>query len=179
MSTRDGYGSSELVEPALNHAGLIIRRKDPNNLETPFNQLGEFITPSELFYIRSHFPIAELDPAAFRLSIRGAVAERTELELRRYPRHAFMEVRRDTEMRRQRPGIPSAARAQRAVGTRRGWQCGTDWCSPSCAFESARLADRVCDIILEGADRGVPKKSQSRRVRSLCPQHPEGAGDGT
>jgi len=35
--------------------GLIIRQKDPNNLEMPFDQLGDFITPSELFYIRSHF----------------------------------------------------------------------------------------------------------------------------
>jgi hypothetical protein len=28
--------------------GLIIRQKDPNNFEIPFDQLGEFITPSEL-----------------------------------------------------------------------------------------------------------------------------------
>ena len=34
--------------------GLIIRQKDPNNLEMPFDQLGGFITPAELFYIHSH-----------------------------------------------------------------------------------------------------------------------------
>ena len=28
--------------------GLIIRQKDPNNLEMPFDQLGDFITPTEL-----------------------------------------------------------------------------------------------------------------------------------
>jgi hypothetical protein len=28
----------------------------------PFDQLGDFITPAELFYIRSHFPAPELDP---------------------------------------------------------------------------------------------------------------------
>ena len=33
---------------ALNPVGLIIRQKDPNNLVMPFDQLGEFITPSEL-----------------------------------------------------------------------------------------------------------------------------------
>ena len=65
---------------ALNPVGLIIRQKDPNNLEMPFDQLSDFITPSELFYIRSHFPVPELDPAAFRLSIRGAV--RNQLSLR-------------------------------------------------------------------------------------------------
>jgi DMSO/TMAO reductase YedYZ molybdopterin-dependent catalytic subunit len=59
--------------------GLIIRQKDPNNLEMPFDQLGDFITPSELFYIRSHFPTPELDPATYRLSVSGAV--RNELSL--------------------------------------------------------------------------------------------------
>ena len=64
---------------ALNPVGLIIRQKNPNNLEMPFDQHSDFITPSELFYIRSHFPTPELDPVAFRLSIRGAV--RNELSL--------------------------------------------------------------------------------------------------
>ena len=34
---------------AMRPVGLIIRQKDPNNLEMPFDQLGDFITPSELF----------------------------------------------------------------------------------------------------------------------------------
>ena len=50
---------------ATRPVGLIIRQKGPNNLEMPFDQLGDFITPSELFYIRSHFPCAcrKLNPA--------------------------------------------------------------------------------------------------------------------
>src|SRR6202040_3380224 len=59
--------------------GLIIRQKDPNNLEMPFDQLDDFITPAELFYIRSHFPTPRLDPATYRLAIAGAV--RSELRL--------------------------------------------------------------------------------------------------
>lgn len=34
---------------AVRPVGLIIRQKDPNNLEMPFDQLGDFITPAELF----------------------------------------------------------------------------------------------------------------------------------
>ena len=64
---------------AMRPVGLIIRQKDPNNLEMPFDQLEDFITPSELFYIRSHFPTPKLDPLAYRLSISGAV--RNELSL--------------------------------------------------------------------------------------------------
>jgi len=45
----------------------------------PFDQLGDFITPSELFYIRSHFAVPELNVGSYRLSLRGAV--RRELSL--------------------------------------------------------------------------------------------------
>src|SRR5258707_1246637 len=51
---------------ATRPVGLIIRQKDPNNLEMPFDQLDDFITPSELFYIRSHFPTPKLDPLGRR-----------------------------------------------------------------------------------------------------------------
>ncbi len=64
---------------ALRPVGLIIRQKDTNNLEMPFDQLDDFITPAELFYIRSHFPTPQLDPATYRLAIEGAV--RSELSL--------------------------------------------------------------------------------------------------
>ena len=43
--------------------GLIIRQKEPNNLETPFDQVDSFLTPMELFYIRSHFPTPKLELA--------------------------------------------------------------------------------------------------------------------
>src|SRR6266436_4911467 len=62
---------------ATRPVGLIIRQKGPNNLEMPFDQLGDFITPSVLFYIRSHFPTPELDPLAYRLSIGRAMPSRT------------------------------------------------------------------------------------------------------
>jgi hypothetical protein len=44
--------------------GLIIRQKEPRNLETPFDQVDSFLTPTELFYIRSHFPAPKLDFAS-------------------------------------------------------------------------------------------------------------------
>src|SRR3981081_924441 len=75
MDMRTENWSGTAVRPV----GLIIRKKEPHNLEMPFDQLGDFITPAELFYIRSHFPTPELDPVAYRLSIGGAV--RRELRL--------------------------------------------------------------------------------------------------
>src|ERR1700710_1917709 len=53
--------------------GLVIRQKEPKNLETPFDQFDSFLTPTELFYIRSHFPAPKLDLASYQLRIDGAV----------------------------------------------------------------------------------------------------------
>ena len=53
--------------------GLIIRQKEPTNLETPFDQVDSFLTPMELFYIRSHFPTPKLELASYQLRIDGAV----------------------------------------------------------------------------------------------------------
>src|ERR1700694_2349422 len=64
---------------AVRPVGLIIRQKDPNNLEMPFDQLEEFITPTELFYIRSHFPIPGVELAHYRLSIGGAVPRKRRM----------------------------------------------------------------------------------------------------
>jgi hypothetical protein len=51
----------KLSGTAMRPLGLIILQKYPNNLEMPFDQLGDFITPAELFYIRNHFPAPKLE----------------------------------------------------------------------------------------------------------------------
>src|SRR6202163_1327428 len=53
--------------------GMIIRQKEPTNLETPFDQVDSYLTPTELFYIRSHFQAPKLELASYRLRIDGAV----------------------------------------------------------------------------------------------------------
>lgn len=42
-------------------AGLTIRQKEPKNLEAPFDLIDSYLTPTELFYIRCHFPIPSLE----------------------------------------------------------------------------------------------------------------------
>src|SRR5580700_4237202 len=65
--------SNHSKEPPTYSAGLIIRQKEPTNLETPFDQLDSYLTPTELFYIRSHFPAPSIDVASYQLRIDGAV----------------------------------------------------------------------------------------------------------
>ena len=54
-------------------SGLIIRQKEPKVLETPLDRVDSFLTPTELFYVRSHSPAPKIEPASYRLSIDGAV----------------------------------------------------------------------------------------------------------
>ena len=73
-AARKHYSRGEIQEAGQSSsAGLIIRQKEPHNLETPFDQVTSFVTPTELFYIRSHFPAPKIELASYRLRIDGAV----------------------------------------------------------------------------------------------------------
>jgi DMSO/TMAO reductase YedYZ molybdopterin-dependent catalytic subunit len=50
-----------------------VRGDTPLNLEMPFEQLEGFLTPTESFYVRTHFPIPSIDRDAWWLRIEGNV----------------------------------------------------------------------------------------------------------
>ena len=60
--------------------GLIVRQKDPLNLEMPFATLNGFTTPTESFYVRCHFPIPEIAVSDWRLTVEGDVEAPFELD---------------------------------------------------------------------------------------------------
>ena len=67
--TQKHYSGGEIKKARQSASiGLIIRQKEPSNLETPFDQVDSFLTPTELFYIRSHFPAPNLDLDSYRVS---------------------------------------------------------------------------------------------------------------
>src|ERR1700752_2544140 len=51
----------------------IVHGESPLNLEMPFEKLEGFITPTELFYVRTHFPNPNIDRDAWWVRIEGAV----------------------------------------------------------------------------------------------------------
>ena len=53
--------------------GRIVRCEDPLNLEMPFERLDSFITPTESFYVRTHFPIPAIDRDEWWLHVEGEV----------------------------------------------------------------------------------------------------------
>ena len=59
--------------------GKIVRGESPLNLEMPFETLEGFLTPTESFYVRTHFPIPEIDKNKWRLRVEGEVKKPFEL----------------------------------------------------------------------------------------------------
>src|SRR5947207_13368269 len=53
--------------------GRIIRGEAPLNLEMPFESLEGFLTPTDSFYVRTHFPIPRIDRDAWWLHVEGEV----------------------------------------------------------------------------------------------------------
>jgi DMSO/TMAO reductase YedYZ molybdopterin-dependent catalytic subunit len=138
--------------------GLIIRQKEPTNLETPLDQLDSYLTPTELFYIRSHFPAPKLDLASYQLRIDGALRKPLSLsyqQLRDMPsetRVATLECAGNGRVFL----VPQVAGAQ--------WELGAvgnaEWTGVPlrALLERAGLAEDACEIVFEGADRGTPKE---------------------
>jgi DMSO/TMAO reductase YedYZ molybdopterin-dependent catalytic subunit len=138
--------------------GLIIREKEPHNLESPFAQIDSFLTPTELFYIRSHFTTPELDIASYKLRIDGAVSNSFSLtynELRDMPsetRIATLECAGNSRVFL----VPQVEGAQ--------WELGAvgnaEWTGVplSDLLDRAGMDDGAREIVLEGADRGTPRE---------------------
>ena len=110
----------------LSSPGMIIRQKEPVNLESPFDQLDTFLTPTDLFYIRSHFAAPKIDVAAYRLRVDGAVENPLSLtcdQLRAMPSETRVAT---LETCRQRACVSCARRLGRSVGVGGRRQCRMD-----------------------------------------------------
>src|SRR5712671_8098197 len=63
-------------------ADFIERNDRPEHWETTLAALGRSsITANDRFFVRSHFPVPEIDPAAWRLEVAGLVRKPLTLTL--------------------------------------------------------------------------------------------------
>ena len=138
--------------------GMVIRQKEPVNLEFPFNTLDSFLTPNQLFYIRSHFKAAELTRDAYQLRLHGAVERELKFsfeDLIALPSQtitATLECAGNSRIFL----VPQAEGAQ--------WELGAvgnaEWTGVPLRslLEHAGLKESACEVIFEGADHGTPKE---------------------
>eukprot|EP00921_Rhytidocystis_pertsovi_P014674 GHVQ01023652.1.p1 GENE.GHVQ01023652.1~~GHVQ01023652.1.p1 ORF type:complete len:663 (+),score=65.64 GHVQ01023652.1:365-2353(+) len=77
----------------MRHPALRVVSQKPFNAESPVALLADnFLTPSELFFVRNHLPVPKVDPEAYRLSISGlglkGPVELTVEDLKKFPKHS-------------------------------------------------------------------------------------------
>lgn len=138
--------------------GLIIREKEPENLESPASVLHTFITPTSQFYIRNHFKQPTVTLNTWALKVDGAVGRPLEIGYRDL---VGMSSRTQVSMLECAGNgrvflIPKENGAQ--------WQSGgmgnAEWTGVplSVILEKAGLKSNGVDVMFEGADQGQIKE---------------------
>ena len=148
-----GQDASSSRQP-IPGVGLIVREKDPENLESPPSVLQTFITPSDQFYIRNHFKVPELAANSWKLKVEGALT--TPLQMS-YADLTAMPTRNQVSML-ECAGNGRVFLVPKANGAQ--WQSGAagnaEWTGVplSAILEKAGVKPSAVDVMFEGADEG-------------------------
>jgi DMSO/TMAO reductase YedYZ molybdopterin-dependent catalytic subunit len=148
----------EACQEALD-AGLVVHRAHPLNCETPLPALrGGVVMPNARFYIRNHFQIPNLDPAAWRLEVGGLVERQLSLslaQLRALPsRSAVITLECAGNGRAGfEPRVPGEQWGVGAVST-------AEWTGVPLAevLERAGVQRAAREVVFRGADSGEVEK---------------------
>ena len=143
-----------LTSNSNQQAGLIIRQKQPENLEFPFSTLDSFITSNHRFYVRNHFAVPQLDARSWRLRVEGAVARPLELsydDLLKLPSRTLT-----TTLECAGNSRVFLAPAARGVQWELGAVSTAEWTGMrlSAVLERAGVRPGALEVVIEGADRG-------------------------
>lgn len=140
---------------AFEVSGLLISRQhSPENLESPSSVFDSYLTPDDLFYVRNHFEVPELEVRAWRLAIEGAVEQRREFDYRELLALPSRTVVATLEC----AGNSRTFLPQQSKGVQ--WSLGAvgnaEWTGvplPS-ILAAVGLQQEAAEIVLEGADSG-------------------------
>jgi DMSO/TMAO reductase YedYZ molybdopterin-dependent catalytic subunit len=91
---------SLLAQGAISKDRLLVRSVRPQDLETPVALLKAWITPNELFYVRSPFYTPSVDLDTWTLTVDGDIERSLSLrmaDLRQMPRISIDRVRINVE----------------------------------------------------------------------------------
>lgn len=160
--------------PASNKtfASLVIREKDPENLEFLFSALSSSLIPKEQFFVRSHFPVPTADLKTWRLKVEGLLGQPCEFsyeELREMPS-------RTVTMTLECAGNSRIFLSPEVAGVQ--WELGAvgnaEWTGVPLAevLNRAGVKPGAVEVVLQGADSGEIKKEPAspgkiRYARSL------------
>src|SRR5438105_2146782 len=150
-------------EPTKLRDGKIILSEEPLVLETPLEQLRDFITPTKSFYVRSHFPIPKIDKNKWRLRVEGEVEKPFEINFDELIKLESRKIPATLEC----AGNSRSFLEPKVKGVQ--WQLGgvgnAEWTGVplSILLERAGIKSTAREIILEGADHGKLDDPKSPR----------------
>lgn len=157
--------SITVAQRILSKERLIVRSARPEDLETPVHLLDSWITPNNLFYVRSHFYTPSVDESTWKLHVDGEVDRPLELTLddvRRLPSSTMVATLECAGNGRAffDPAVAGIQWEKGAVGTARWTGVRlTELLRRAGAKASAQY------VWLDGADRGLGRAPDF--VRSL------------
>ena len=147
--------TSRSTAQSLSRDGLIVRMNEPRNLETPPSGLKPWTTPTEQFYVRSHFAVPKVDATTYKLTVTGHVERPFELtlaqllELSKSSRPLLLECAGNSRVFLI-PTSPGLQWSHGAVGT-------ASWTGVplGALLERAGVKAGAVDVVLTGADKGT------------------------
>jgi hypothetical protein len=107
-------------EPASGR--LLVHSARPEDFETPRQLLTSWLTPNELFYVRSHFYTPAIQESAWRLQVDGDVDHPLSLSLSELKQMQGCHA----GVRGERTRVLPAARRRRPVAARGSWNRALD-----------------------------------------------------
>lgn len=126
----------------------------PENSETPLDSVCSWVTPTRLFFVRNHFHVPTIDPAAWRLEVHGLVERSASLsldQLQGYPQHTIFATM-------ECAGNGRSYLTQRQDGVQ--WGAGAiahaEWTGVPLHLVLKELGIKpgALEVLFEGADRG-------------------------
>ena len=138
--------------------GMIVREKEPLNLEFPFNTLNETITPDNRFFVRSHFNIPQLNTDTWQLHINGEVEKEVTItynDLLKLPAKTVISA-----LECAGNGRINIVPKPKGLLWEKGAVGNTRWTGVplSVLLEKAGIKQGTIEIILTGADAGEIKE---------------------
>ena len=135
--------------------GRIVRGENPLNLEMPFSSLDQFITPTESFYVRTHFPIPAIDKDEWWLHVEGEVEKAFQINYEELLKLKSLTVPVTLECAGNNrdflePKVKGVQWGLGAVGT-------AEWTGVPLAIllDRAEVKSEAREVIFEGADGGI------------------------
>ena len=150
-------------EPTPLRGGKIVLSEEPLVLETPVEELDGFITRTNAFYVRTHFPIPKIDKNKWRLRVEGEVEKPFEINFDELLKFESRKIPATLECAGNNRSFlePNV----KGVQWRLGGVGNAEWTgvSLSILLDRAGTKRTAREIILEGADRGKPEDPKSPR----------------